>query len=185
MTIQKAAYEILKKVGKPVSSKELAQIALERKMVMSFAQDPIQSHAQTIEKNIRGGIYNDPELVFIHSSQRRLVGLPGWDSGLSAPVNDERPIKGELKVHVPAELLEKIRLAEQAKLKNNLDETVSLILTKGISILAPDIKKGLMAQIDSLDSFSDQPVNTQHQTIPEDSDETEEIEEFENPIFYM
>jgi len=153
MKIQKAAYEILEELGKPTSSKEIARIALDRRMVTSSAQDPIQSHAQTIEKNIRSVIYNNPKLVFIHSPQGRLVGLPGWDSDLSPAPDDKTPNLSELRVHVPTELLEKMRLAEQAKLKNSFDETVSLILTKGLSILASEIKRGLMEQLDSLNSL--------------------------------
>ncbi len=63
MTHQEAAYEILKKLGKPTSSKEIGRIAHDKKMVSSTAKDPAQSIAQTIEKNIRDGIYNNPKLV--------------------------------------------------------------------------------------------------------------------------
>lgn len=151
MTIQEAARKILEEMGKPFSSRGIAKIALERRMVSSTAQDPIQSHAQTIEKNIRDGIYNKPKLVFVNSPQGRLVGLPIWDSNRYSDPDTKIPDLGELKVHVPTKLLEKIKLADHAKLKNNFDETVSFILTKGLSILSPEIKKGLMKQLDSLD----------------------------------
>jgi hypothetical protein len=153
MKIQEAGYKILEEMGKPLSSREIAKIALEQRMVSSTAQDPIQSHAQTIEKNIRDGIYNKPKLVFVNSSQGRLVGLPIWDSnGYSAPDTKLQNLS-ELKVHISTELLEKIKLADQAKLRNNFNDTVSLILTKGLSILSPEIKKGLMEQLDSLNSL--------------------------------
>ena len=45
MTIQEAAHNILKEFGKPLNSKEIARIALERGMVDSVAKDPVQSHA--------------------------------------------------------------------------------------------------------------------------------------------
>jgi len=153
MTIQEAAYKILEEMGKPLSSREIAKIALERRMVSSTARDPIQSHAQTIEKNIRDGIYNKPKLLFLNSSQGRLIGLPIWDSNTYPTPDIKIRNLSELKVHVPTELLEKIKLADQAKLKNNFDETVSFILTKGLSILSPEIKKGLMEQLDSLNSL--------------------------------
>ena len=153
MTIQEAACQILKDVQKPLSSKEIAQIALEKKMVSSIAQDPIQSHAQTIEKNIRDDVYNKPNLIFINSSHGRLIGLPGWDSASLTAKNNLTRKLGELKVQIPVELLEKIRLTEQAKLKDTFDETVSLILTKGLSSLAIEIKKGLMEKLDSLNSL--------------------------------
>jgi hypothetical protein len=151
MTIQEAAHKILEEMGKPLSSRDIAKIALERRMVSSTAQDPIQSHAQTIEKNIRDGIYNKPKLVFVNSPQGRHVGLPIWNSNRYSDPDTKIPNLSELKVHVPTELLEKIKLADQAKLKNDFDETVSFILTKGLSILSPEIKKGLMKQLDSLD----------------------------------
>ncbi len=53
MTIQEAAHKLLSEVMKPLSAKDLAKMALERHMVSSEAQDPIASHAQTIEKNVR------------------------------------------------------------------------------------------------------------------------------------
>jgi len=153
MTIQEAAYQILKELGKPLSSKEIARIALEKNMVKSTAQDPTQSHAQTIEKNIRDGIYNKTKLIFIHSSQGRLIGLPGWDSAPPITKNNQKQNLFELRIQIPIELLEKIRLAEQAKLENSFDETVSLILIKGLSLLSPQIKKGLMEKLESLNSL--------------------------------
>lgn len=153
MTIQEAAYKLLNEKGNPVSSRELAQIALERQMVSSTAQDPVASHAQTIEKNIRDGVYNNPKLVFIHAgAQGRLIGLPGWNLNVPAS-KDPQPKLIEIKARIPAELFEKIKLAEQAKLKIDFDETVSLLLSKGLSLVAADIKKGLMSQLDSLNSL--------------------------------
>ncbi len=59
MTIQEAAQKILEEAGKPLRSKEIAAIALERHMVISNSKDPISSHASTIDKNIRDGVYNN------------------------------------------------------------------------------------------------------------------------------
>ncbi len=154
MTIQEAAHDILNELGKPVSSKELSRIALDRRMVTSVAKDPVQSHAQTIEKNIRDDIYNQPKLIFVHGPKGRLIGLPGWESKPPKEATNAQSILIELKVRIPVELLEKIRLADQAKLKNNFDETVTLILSKGLASLAPEIKKGLMQQLDSLETFN-------------------------------
>jgi hypothetical protein len=149
MTSQEAAYKLLNEVGKPLSAKDLARIALERRMVSSVAQDPVASHAQTIEKNIRDDVYNNPKLVFIHSAQGRLIGLPEWNSNPPV-VNDTFPNLIEIKAKIPSELFDKIKLAEQAKLKNNFNETVSFLLVKGLSMVSADIKKGLMTQLDSL-----------------------------------
>jgi len=150
MTIQEAAYQILKEFGNPLSSKDIASKAIERNMVTSAAKDPNQSLAQTIEKNIREGTYNEPELIFIQTSQERLIGLPGW--GSVTPFTENNPKKDliELRVQIAIELMEKIKLAEQAKLKNTFNETVSLILNNGISSLSTEIKKGLMEKLESL-----------------------------------
>jgi hypothetical protein len=153
MTIQEAANEILKEVGKPISAKEIARIALDKRKVSSSAQDPIQSHAQTIEKNIRDEVYNKPKLIFIHSARGRLIGLPGWKSNSSTSAKFKADSLGELRAYVPTELLKNIRLAEQAKLKNTFDETVSLILTKGLSVLSKDIEQGVVQQLNSLKSL--------------------------------
>ncbi len=152
MTISEAAYEILEEFGKPISSKEIAQIALNRQMVRSSAKDPIQSHAQTIEKIIRDDIYNNRKLIFVYSSQGRLIGLPGWESAQPAPVSKKTSDLVLLKVQIPVEIFEKIKLAEQAKIGNNFDNTVALILTKGFSVVASEIKKGLMKQLDLLNN---------------------------------
>ena len=151
ITIKEAAYKILKESGKPISSKEIAQIALNRQMVRSVAQDPIQSHAQTIEKNIRNDIYNNPKLIFVYSSQGRLIGLPEWESNQPEIGTDIPYNLIELKARIPVELFEKIRIAEQAKLQNNFDETVTMLLSKGLSSVIPDIKKGMMQQLESLE----------------------------------
>lgn len=152
MTIQKAAYKLLNERGKPMSSKELARLALERKMVSSSAQDPVFSLATTIEKNIREDVYNNPTLVSVRTAQGRLIGLPEWNS--QGTESKETPVAViEIRVKIPTDLFEKIKLAVQAKLKRDFDETVSLLLSKGLSIVAADIKKGLMTQMDSLDSL--------------------------------
>lgn len=151
MTIQKASFNLLNEIGRPLSSKELARQALEKKMVFSNAQDPIFSLASTIEKNIRGDIYNNPQLVFIDGTKGRLIGLPKWNS--NQPVKEKLSNLIEIKVKIPTKLFEKIKLAEQAKLKNDFDETVALLLSKGLSVVATDIKNGVMTQLDSLNSL--------------------------------
>ena len=82
-----------------------------------------------------------------------MIGLPGWEAPALTSESKSTHSLTELKVHITRELLEKIRLAEQAKLKINFDDTVSHILTKGLSVLAPEIKEGLMKQLSSLNSL--------------------------------
>jgi hypothetical protein len=152
MKIQEAAYNILEEFGKPLNSKEIARIALERRVVDSLAKDPIQSHAQTIEKNIRGDVYNEPRLIFIHGPQGRLIGLPAWE-GKSSQGVDKHNEYMELRARIPADLFEKVQLARQAKLANSFDEIVAFLLKKGLSAVAADIKKGLLHQLDQFDTL--------------------------------
>ncbi|TET47232.1 hypothetical protein E3J62_02085 [candidate division TA06 bacterium] len=152
MTIQEAASEILRDVGEPLTSRRIAEIALDRGMVTSAAQDPVQSLTATIDKNIRKEAYNTPRLVFIQGPRGRLVGLPEWSADHSTRLKNKTSFFLELRARIPAELLDKIKLAEQAKLRSDFDETVSFLLSKGLSLVATDVKEGLMKQLDSLGS---------------------------------
>lgn len=78
MTIQQAARKILEEHGSPLDSRSIARRALEMGFAQSSARDPVQSLAQTLEKNIRDGTYNRPELKFVHQAGRRLIALPEW-----------------------------------------------------------------------------------------------------------
>jgi hypothetical protein len=153
--IQEAAHNILEETGKPLSSREIAKIALERRMVTSRAQDPVFSHATSIEKNIREDVYNKPRLIFMPGPQGRLIGLASWE-GKSPSFSDahNKQIEYmELKARIPADLFEKIQLARQAKLATSFDAMVSFLLKKGLSAVAPDIKKGLLQQLDQFDTL--------------------------------
>ncbi|MBW2030922.1 MAG: hypothetical protein JRH06_16185 [Deltaproteobacteria bacterium] len=153
MTIQEAAYNILNEVGNPLGSRKLAKIALERGMVTSYAKDPVQSLAQTIEKNIRDEVYNSPKLIFLYTPQGRLIGLPIWEKTEKMTASNNSATFKELKAKCPVEILEKIRLAEQAKLARDFDETVILLLKKGLSAAASEIKKGLIQQLNEFEAF--------------------------------
>ncbi len=154
MRIQEAARNILEEFGKPLSSREIARIALERRMVFSRAKDPIFSHASSIEKNIRGDVYNKPKLIFIRGPQGRLIGLPSWEGKFptSAHAYSKPTEYIELRVRIPADLFEKVQLAGQAKLASNFDEIVAVLLKKGLSAVAEDIKRRLLKQLDQFDT---------------------------------
>jgi hypothetical protein len=154
MTIQEAAHIILEEFGKPMSSKEISRIALDRGMVSSRpgTKDPKSSHAQTIEKNVRSGVL--PKLIFIGEPRSgRLIGLPSMNGKFSMPAHPfiKSADNIELRARIPADLFEKVQLATQAKFASNLDETVSALLKKGLAAVASDIKKRLLDQIDQFD----------------------------------
>lgn len=78
----------------------------------------------------------------------------GVDSGIEQMIRirNSATLK-ELKAKLPIEVFEKIRLAEQAKLAKDFDETVTLLLKKGLSAVAPDIKKGLIQQLNEFETL--------------------------------
>lgn len=154
MTAQEAAYKIIQEAGTPLPSREIAQIALNRGYLPSFAKDPVFSIATTIEKNIREGIYNSPQLVFIKTMDGRKIGLPSMDVAYEQ-TNDRLEPQGiaskqKLTVELPQEVIDQIQLAHQAKLAASYDETIALLIKKGLSSCATEIRKRLSDQLDSL-----------------------------------
>jgi hypothetical protein len=155
MTIQEAGYKILEESGKPLTSKEIATIALDRNMVVSNAKDPIFSLASTLDKNIRDGVYNRPQLSFVHGPQGRKIGLPSWE--LNPPAFPDASAKPnnyvELKAKIPLDLYEKIQLAGQSKVAADFDELVAFLLKKGLLASADEIKRGVLQQLNQFDTF--------------------------------
>lgn len=151
MTIQEAAHRVLTEQGKPMLATEIARIALGRGWVTSTARNPMQSHANTISKNIHDGAYNKPELVFVKASGSRLIGLPAWGGN---QVTDGPEVNAnhlvELKARIPSQLHDKIRLAEHAKVAQGFDSTVCLLLTEGLRAVGPRIKDRLAKQLSEL-----------------------------------
>lgn len=152
MKIQQAAYDILKGENRPLPATEIAKRVLEKGLKSSEAKDPVSSFAQTVEKNIRDGIYNDPKLIFIHSAQGRLVGLPSWEKKDAMP-EASLTRTHEFTLKVPVELFEKIQLATQAKIAKSFEETVILLLKNGLTTMASKIKEGLSHQLRKLDEL--------------------------------
>jgi len=153
MTVQQAAYNILKEKNQPMRSKEIAKILLDRNLKTSSSKNPVFSLATTIEKNIREGIYNDPKLIFISMERgRRLIGLPFWKNKENILKPDTLNLQ-DLTIKIPSILMEKIQLATQAKIRSSFEETVIMILQKGLSVIAPDIKKSLVSQLNKLDEL--------------------------------
>ena len=150
MKVQEAAYKLLATEGRPLSSREIAARLLNNGTVTSGSADPVFSIASTIEKNIRSKTYNRPELAFVHSPNGRLVGLPTWNLR-SLPATPERRM---VTVQIPADLAEKIHLAEQARLAPSFEATTALLLRRGLAAAAPDIRAALLRQLAALEHAS-------------------------------
>ena len=140
MPIQKAAHQILVEEGHPLPSRIIAKQALEREMAASKSKDPIQSLAQTIEKNIRDGVYNNPELIFMTEDGRRVIGLPGWKSGRST---QERPSPSLQIVKITEKDFEKVKLAIEAGVGPNETEVLSRLIHSGFKVLRDEMLSGL------------------------------------------
>lgn len=147
---QEAAEEILVEKGAPLASDDIAKIALERDMVTSRAKDPVRSIASTLEKNIRDGVYNEPQLVFVETEQGRQIGLPGMDRNTPAAKPDSNDDKRRLETAIPRELLEKLHLASQAGIADDFESTVALVLRKGLSAMREEVKAGLLEKIEQI-----------------------------------
>jgi hypothetical protein len=151
MTIQEAGHQILSEKRQALDSKTIAKLALDRGLVLSSAQDPIGSLAQTLEKNIRENVYNRPQLVFIHEGRRRLISLPGFNE--SEKLTPSRPSFSEtqqLTIRIPSELMKKIQLAEQARIGANFDDSVTTLLREGLRVVAPRIKEAIESLLKEL-----------------------------------
>jgi hypothetical protein len=154
MTIQQAAHRILTELKEPRKSKNLARIALERGLVSSNAKDPVQSLAATLEKNIRG-VYNNPKLIFIYSTQGRLIGLPSWENDALTKGTTSASSTREITARIPVELHDQIQLAAQAGLWNTFDDTVASLLKLGLSKVTADIEDKIRQQLNKLKSSAE------------------------------
>lgn len=151
MTAQEAAQELLREAGRPMSSRELAKQMLERRMVASTAQDPVFSFASTLEKNIRDGTYNRPALVFVVGPEGRLIALPDGKTKeeASSPVPPAK-VQSRVQISLPADLVEDLKLATQAGLAHTLEESAAILLKRGLTAAASEIRSGIHKRLDSL-----------------------------------
>lgn len=153
MTAQHAAHEILTESRKPMSATEIARVAIERKLVLSVAKKPVVSIAQTLEKNVRKRSRNNPELRFVKESNRRLLALPEWEENPEfGQVAAELSSRVELKACVHRDLLEQVQLAVQSRIAAGHDDTVTLLLRRGLATEAAHIREGLLKQLKELDA---------------------------------
>ena len=151
MTAHEAAHQLLVEVGRPQASTVLAERMLKRGLVRSNASDPIQSLAQTIEKNIRGKVYNRPQLEFVHTSDGRLIGLPSRGSK-SAATPSRVAMSETLKVigpderafiEVSARLLNKLGLVTFAELAPSREAAADLVIARGLDAMKDEIATGM------------------------------------------
>ena len=151
MNIQEAAFQILKKENGPLSSKIIAKLALEQKLVVSISRTPTYSMAQTLEKNIRENIYNTPKLDFIYYERRkRLIGLPSWNK-TGQPVRKENY---QISLQLPLKIMNKIRFMIDEKMIRTQEEAIILVLNRGLTDIIEEHKNKLTRRLDRLEKLS-------------------------------
>jgi hypothetical protein len=150
--VNEAAVSILQEEKRPLYSKEIARRAIDQGLVSSTAKDPITSIAQTLDKNIRDEIYNHPKLIFISSPKGRLVGLPSMNGEVST-LSVAPSHRQTIALKLPIDLIERIQLASHAKIANSFDDTIVLLIKKGLVAVADDVRRGLTMQLNKLDEL--------------------------------
>jgi hypothetical protein len=148
MKANEAAKIILEQVGRPLKATEIVELAFKQGLIASHAKDSVKSFAQTIEKNIREGRYNTPRLEFRGNGRRgdRLIALPSMEQE-SETEDAPQQASQLLSVSLPAEIFESIQLATQAKIAGSFNETVILLLKKGLASVADDVRQALLNQL--------------------------------------
>ena len=168
MTAHEAAHSLLIEEGKPLSSRELARRMLDRRLVSSKARSPIDSLAQTIEKNIRDKAYNRPQLVFVRTADTRLVGLPSHGASAASVPRENSVVADVPRVRVPTAeqpmtlelppvLTDKVKLAALAGLAATLEQTAALLLQRGLEVSADEIAAGLRSYLSGSEAPSKSP----------------------------
>ncbi len=154
MTAQEAAHKLLTETKRPMTATAVANLALERQLVFSSAKKKAYSVAQTIEKNVRDGAYNNPKLKFVHGPNgTRLLALPEWeDHPPLGQISAAAPVAAELRAQIRTDLLEQVQLAAQSKIADGFDSTVTLLLRRGLAAEAANIREGLMKQLKHLNA---------------------------------
>jgi|LFRM01.2.fsa_nt_gb hypothetical protein len=165
MTAQEAAYRIIKEHG-PMTSREIARIALENKMVFSNAKDPILSIAATIEKNINHEIYNTPRLKFeIDEEGRRVIaavdsedvqgddGIKNIQEKVIQRMDPQRtdtkqtdPQKTEsqrIEITLDKDLFKKVSFLSSLGFGPDIESTIVYFLVKGIETEKENIRSKL------------------------------------------
>jgi len=152
MTAQNVALKLLTEFRKPMSATEIARVALERKLLRSFAMKPVVSIAQTLEKNVRERRRNNPQLRFVYESNHRLLALTERaDDPKFEQSEAELLSRVELRAYVHPRLLEQVQLAAQSRIAAGHDDTVALLLCGGLATEAAHIREGLLNQLGRLD----------------------------------
>lgn len=148
LTIQQAAAKLLAEHRKPLKSKDLARMAIEKMLVApSMAKDPVQSLSQTLERNIRLNKGNKPKLVFVETTEGRAIALPEWYEERKEQVSVECE---KIEIAFSEDLINKIKIYQTSFNLDGIEETVIQLVKKGLSATSKELIDRLKIELDGL-----------------------------------
>lgn len=141
LTIQQAAFEVLKEAGEPLKSLEIAKRILDKGLIESSAKNPIQSISQALERNIRMNKGNTPKLEFIETYLGRHIQIAAGmtyerQEIMSTNAQLEYPIPQqteEITVSIPKSIIDKAKIYQLATGVNTLDEAIAALIKSGLA----------------------------------------------------
>ena len=137
LTIQQAAAKLLAEYRKPLKSKDLARIAIEKALVApSLAKDPVQSLSQTLERNIRLNKGNKPKLMFVETNEGRAIALPEWYEERKEEASVERE---NVEIAFSEDLMNKIKIYQTSFNLDGMEETIIQLVKKGLSATSKEL----------------------------------------------
>jgi hypothetical protein len=146
-----AAVRLLNEKGQPLSSKEIAVESIQRGWVVSTANNPEQSLANSLDKMIREKNTTILKHVKPANSSRKMIALADWDDSLLLDYNES--IK-EMKVFLSTEQSKLLSLMVSVGLVTSEKAALNVIIEKGINQILPVIEEKVN---NTLSLFQQQP----------------------------
>ena len=155
LTIQQAAYEVLRKANEPLKSIEIAHRIIEQKLIISNAKNPVQSISQALERNIRMNKGNTPKLEFVETYLGRQIQIVGQQV---VTMQSDVPIETEIKVDTVEEitiklskdLLDKVKIYQLGTGKATVDAAIASLLKTGLSSSSDKLIEVLKREMENL-----------------------------------
>lgn len=141
LTIQQAAYEVLKEAGEPLKSIEIAKRILDKGLIESSAKNPIQSISQALERNIRMNKGNSPKLEFVDTYLGRHIqsaeGFYKLEKAENQPLSsfEYKPSfnNEEITISLPKTIVDKAKIFQLATGASTLDDAIAALLKSGLA----------------------------------------------------
>ena len=155
LTIQQAAYEVLRKASEPLKSIEIAHRIIEQKLISSNAKNPIQSISQALERNIRMNKGNTPKLEFVDTYIGRQIQIAQEQVATrqsNAPSKAVMKVESveEITVKLSKDLLDKVKIYQLGTGKESIDDAIASLLRTGLSSSSNKLIEVLKREMENL-----------------------------------